>query len=125
MRKVLYWLAGLLLLALLGYGLASGHARLVRERPLLPLNFDHGLHGRINCLDCHHDYADGSPAAPTGDRTCILCHKKSPRLARRIESDFHELCRDCHLQRLQEANAAGPVRACRQCHAPPVLALPQ
>ncbi|MNO44823.1 Class III cytochrome C family protein [compost metagenome] len=120
-----YPLAVPMLVALLGYGLVKGHAALVRERPLLPLNFDHQLHGRINCLTCHHDYADRSPAAPTGDRACIFCHKRTPALAERIEQDFHQLCRGCHLQKVQSIHAAGPVRACRQCHTAPVLALPE
>lgn len=120
----LYLLASLGLLALLGYGLAQGHAELVRQRPLLPLNFDHGVHGEVNCLTCHHDYADRSPAPPSGDRTCLFCHKKTPALAPRIEEDFHQLCRGCHLERVQAVHAAGPVRACQQCHKPPLLALP-
>lgn len=119
--KWLYLLAALGLLALLGYGLYEGRASLVRQRPLLPLNFDHGLHGKVNCLTCHHDYADRSPAAPSGDRTCLLCHKKTPHLALRIEKDFHELCRGCHLEKLQTLHRAGPVHACQQCHSPAAL----
>ncbi|BAN48412.1 cytochrome c3 family protein [Metapseudomonas resinovorans] len=122
--KRLYLLAAVLLVALLAYGLVKGHAELVRERPLLPLNFDHGLHGKVNCITCHHDYADRSPAAPSGDRTCLFCHKKTPHLALRMERDFHELCRGCHLQKLQALHSAGPVQSCRQCHTPPVLTLP-
>ncbi|MCY1286305.1 Class III cytochrome C family protein [compost metagenome] len=123
--KWLYLLASLLLLALLGHALSRGHAVLVRERPLLPLNFDHRVHGQVNCLTCHHDYADRSPAGPAAGRTCILCHKQTPGLAVRIEQDFHRLCRGCHVQKVQAFDAAGPVRACRQCHAPPLLALPE
>lgn len=103
----------------LGYGIYAGHAELVRSRPLLPLDFNHQLHGKVNCLTCHHDYADHAPSAPTGERSCLLCHKKTPALALRIEQDFHTLCRDCHLQQSQAFHATGPIRECQRCHVPP------
>lgn len=116
--RLLWWLIPL---TALGYALFAGHAELVRERPFLPLNFNHQVHGKVNCLTCHHDYADHSPSPPTGERTCLLCHKMTPALALRIEQDFHTLCRDCHLKQLQMFHAAGPVRECQRCHVPPVF----
>jgi len=110
-----------LLVVALGCALNYGHGELVKHRPLLPLDFNHQAHGRVNCLTCHHDYADHSPSAPSGERTCLLCHKKTPTLALRIEEDFHNLCRDCHLQNIQRLHTAGPVRECQVCHAQPMI----
>lgn len=109
----------------LGYLLYAAHGQLLRERPLLPINFNHQLHGRVNCLTCHHDYADHAPSPPTGERSCVLCHKKTPALALRMEQDFHGLCRDCHLKQVQVIHAAGPVRECQRCHAAPAYGVPQ
>ncbi|NUT78013.1 cytochrome c3 family protein [Pseudomonas sp. C1C7] len=109
----------------LGYLLNAGHGQLLQDRPLLPLNFNHQLHGKVNCLTCHHDYADHAPSPPTGERSCVLCHKKTPALAQRIEQDFHGLCRDCHLKQVQVFHAAGPVRECQRCHAQPVSGVPE
>ena len=119
---------GYLLLAMipalaLGYGLCKGQTQLVRERPMLPLNFNHQLHGKVNCLTCHHDYADHAPSPPSGDRSCLLCHKKTADLALRIEEDFHTLCRDCHLQQSRTIHASGPVRECQRCHVAQVVEL--
>ncbi|RWU18861.1 class III cytochrome C family protein [Pseudomonas alkylphenolica] len=111
--------------AALGYAVFAGHAQLVRTRPLLPLDFNHQLHGKVNCLTCHHDYADHASSPPSGERTCLLCHKKTPALALRIEQDFHALCRDCHLKQSQVFHAAGPIRECQRCHVPTTLNLPK
>lgn len=119
--RVVVILAWLALLGGSSYLLVSQHAAQVRQRPLLPLNFDHRDHGSVNCLTCHHDYAQKS-LPRTSAPTCILCHKLTPALAERIEGDFHRLCRDCHLERTQMLEPSGPLRSCRQCHAlPPPL----
>ena len=104
------------LVALSGYGLHWAHATLVQQRPLLPLVFEHQLHGGVNCLACHHDYADRAPSPPSGERSCLLCHKKTPALALRIEKDFHELCRGCHLEQAKRIQRGGPIRECKVCH---------
>lgn len=109
-------LGSLALLAFISFGLHRIHAGLVQERPLLPLDFNHQLHGKINCLECHHDYADRSPSSPTGERGCLLCHKTTPRLALTIERDFHQLCRGCHLEQTKRMHSAGPIRECKLCH---------
>lgn len=106
--RLLWWLIPT---AALGYTVFAGHAALVRERPFLPLDFNHQVHGKVNCLTCHHDYADHSPSAPSGERTCLLCHKKTPALALRIEQDFHALCRDRWSKALSSSRASevGPM----------------
>ncbi|WP_374438893.1 cytochrome c3 family protein [Pseudomonas panipatensis] len=107
------------LVAAFALGARSQHAELVRRHPVLPINFDHGNHGSINCVTCHHDFTDQSASAsPTGSRTCVLCHKESPALALTLEHDFHQLCENCHLQRLRNFQQAGPVRSCKGCHTP-------
>lgn len=100
-----------------GYLLFTLHGAQVRQRTLLPLNFAHRDHGSVNCLTCHHDAQENLPA--TRAPTCILCHKLTPVLAERIEGDFHRFCRGCHLQRTRQLEPSGPLRSCRQCHAPP------
>ena len=37
--------------------------------PILPMSFAHIDHGSVNCLDCHHNYNDG-----TGGNLCMNCH---------------------------------------------------
>ncbi|MGE8066371.1 cytochrome c3 family protein [Pseudomonas sp. NPDC089569] len=121
----MYWLLWLVPVATLGYVFFAGHSEWVRNRPMLPLDFNHQAHGKVNCLTCHHDYSDHSPSAPTGERSCLLCHKKTPALALRIEQDFHTLCRDCHLKEVQVLHAAGPVRECQRCHASASFEVPK
>jgi len=113
-----YWLLLIPFLAAFAIGARSGHDRLVSAHPVLPMNFEHSNHGSINCMVCHHDFNDHSPPAPTGTRTCILCHKETPKLAVTIEHDFHQLCESCHLKNLQEFRQTGPVRSCKACHTP-------
>lgn len=115
--KLVVMLGALGLFGVAGYAMVDQHAAQVRQRPLLPLNFDHRIHGSVNCLTCHHDYAQKK--TPGDAPTCILCHKATPALATRIEEDFHQLCRGCHLQHSQTLQAGGPVRSCQQCHVLP------
>lgn len=112
------WLGLLAVVGFLGFALHRGHATLVQQRPMLPLSFNHQLHGRVNCLQCHHDYADRSPSSPTSERSCLLCHKTTPKLAQTIERDFHHLCRGCHLQQAKSEHIAGPISECKLCHPP-------
>ena len=118
-----YLLLAIPLLAAFVLGARHGHDQLLRQHPLLPMNFDHTNHGSINCVTCHHDFVDRSTSAsPSGSRTCVLCHKESPQLAVTIEHDFHQFCESCHLKRLQSFRQAGPVRSCKGCHTPPAMA---
>lgn len=92
------------------------HTKLVQERALIPIKFNHQKHSTVNCLTCHHDYADRSPSAPNGERTCLACHKKTPTLASYMEEHFHTFCRDCHLDLANKNEDAGPLRLCSHCH---------
>jgi predicted CXXCH cytochrome family protein len=100
--------------------LRSSSAAVLRE-PLfqraspIALDFPHGKHTQVNCLQCHHNYADGR-----GFDRCIGCHRSSRSdLEEGIEARFHGFCFDCH--RNPPANFArhGPVAGCASCHHPP------
>lgn len=99
-------------LAVLIFLSSAGPACAKRER--LPLRFAHADHSAENCLTCHHNFADGSGRGPP----CIDCHKTDPEIAAAIETDFHALCRNCHMTRHAAGKPAGPTRACSACHVP-------
>lgn len=81
-------------------------------RPLLPLTFAHADHRAETCVACHHELVDGTPPGPP----CLECHDTDGEVAHLLESQFHGLCRGCHVERALQGVAAGPVRACRACH---------
>ncbi|MBM5811220.1 MAG: cytochrome c3 family protein [Gammaproteobacteria bacterium] len=91
--------------------------RPVRDRyfaapePILPMIFDHNDHGDVNCIECHHDFADDS-----GSGMCMGCHVSDPDLWPRLEQQFHGLCLGCHAEREAAGRSAGPPRACDGCH---------
>ena len=78
----------------------------------LPLNFDHARHTAVNCLECHHNYTDG-----TGMGTCVQCHR-TPRadLPAGVEATFHEFCLRCHRSPPAALCKHGPVSGCEACH---------
>jgi predicted CXXCH cytochrome family protein len=82
-------------------------------REALPLTFAHADHRSVNCIDCHHNFAD-----TTGQGPCLACHRSTPALAAALEVEFHDLCRGCHVRTRRAGNDAGPVRRCSECHAP-------
>lgn len=89
---------------------------LLGQRPpsqasLLPLTFAHADHQEVNCVDCHHEFVDATPRGP-----CLECHAEDPAVAHLLETQFHDLCRGCHVERLAAGLAAGPTRACAACH---------
>ena len=86
-----------------------------RANPL-PLDFPHGKHVRVNCLTCHHNFADGA-----GFENCIMCHKSArPDLKAGVQARFHALCFECHRNPPANLVAHGPVAGCAACHrAPP------
>ena len=89
---------------------------LLRRAQTLPLNFDHGKHVAVNCLVCHHNYADGR-----GFDACIHCHRSGAAdIKVAVEARFHDFCLNCH--RHPEARFArhGPVSGCQLCHSTPL-----
>jgi len=88
---------------------------LLRRASALPLDFPHGKHGMVNCLTCHHNYADGR-----GGETCIPCHRSSRAdLKAGAEARLHGFCFDCHRHPEAAFERHGPVSGCVICHQPP------
>ncbi len=99
----------------------------LREPPLrrasrLALDFPHDKHGAVNCLTCHHNYADA-----TGAALCVECHRsRRADLREGAEARFHAFCFGCHrhpsaaleAQARLEGHEHGPVSGCRICHRP-------
>jgi len=83
----------------------------------LPLDFPHDKHGAVNCLTCHHNYADG-----TGAALCVECHRSQRAdLREGAEARFHDFCLDCHRHPSAslETHRHGPVSGCHVCHRQP------
>jgi hypothetical protein len=100
--------------------LVAGRAGAELREPLLsraealPLNFDHGKHTAVNCLACHHNYADGR-----GFDNCIHCHRSGRAdLKLGVEARFHAFCLDCHRNPAATLKGHGPVSGCETCHQP-------
>jgi hypothetical protein len=98
--------------------LIAGRAGVALREPLsrraqsLPLNFDHGKHVAVNCLACHHNYADGR-----GFDACIHCHRSgSADLKVGVEARFHGFCLNCHRNPEPRFPRHGPVSGCVSCH---------
>ncbi len=85
--------------------------QLVLHAELLPVAFEHLDHTDEKCIICHHNYQDD-----TGYDSCYSCHKHDKTVALEIESMFHGLCRDCHIERALLGEVSGPFRVCRDCH---------
>ena len=83
----------------------------IARAPALPMSFAHQDHMEVGCATCHHNFLDD-----TGQGLCIDCHKTDPEIAADIEEMFHDLCRDCHVERQREGLEGGPTRACFACH---------
>jgi DMSO/TMAO reductase YedYZ heme-binding membrane subunit len=82
----------------------------------LALNFDHGKHSPVNCLTCHHNYADGR-----GFDACIHCHRSARvDLKMGVEARFHSFCLNCHRNPEPRLRGHGPVSGCESCHQPSV-----
>lgn len=93
---------------------------------MLSVTFAHADHVNQQCIECHHNYVDD-----TGTGLCFDCHKTDPQVADLIETQFHTLCRDCHIKEARRVNSSaydgaktltsdghGPLRACASCHRP-------
>jgi hypothetical protein len=82
-----------------------------RANPL-PLDFPHPKHVRVNCLTCHHNYADSK-----GFEGCIMCHKSERSdLKVGVQARFHDFCFECHRHPQAGLDAHGPVAGCTSCH---------
>ncbi len=102
-------------------GLLRSSAVAVLREPLIsrantmPLDFPHGKHFAVNCLKCHHNYADGR-----GFDGCVACHRSSRAdLKEGVEARFHSFCFDCHRHPPATFKRHGPVSGCAICHRPP------
>jgi Ferric reductase like transmembrane component/Class III cytochrome C family len=86
----------------------------VRRHAQLPLDFPHDPHRAVSCVECHHNYTDG-----TGLDTCIACHRSARKTLKvGAEARFHSFCLDCHRQTPRLAERRGPVAGCVVCHHP-------
>jgi hypothetical protein len=78
-------------------------------------NFPHEKHRLVNCIECHHNYTDG-----TGLDTCIGCHRSARAdLKRGAEARFHVYCLGCHRDPKPAWEHHGPVSGCATCHGAP------
>ncbi|MCC7411912.1 MAG: cytochrome c3 family protein [Gammaproteobacteria bacterium] len=91
--------------------LVLSHDAMVVRAERLPVAFDHVDHTTVGCVECHHNFVDD-----TGDGLCYDCHKRDPVLALRMQADFHDFCRDCHVELARAARESGPLRGCEDCH---------
>jgi hypothetical protein len=79
----------------------------------LPLNFPHDKHTTVNCITCHHNFADKTGV--TGG--CLACHRSDRGdLPQASEPLFHTFCRSCHVELAATSAKHGPVRSCAECH---------
>jgi DMSO/TMAO reductase YedYZ heme-binding membrane subunit len=86
----------------------------VRRTAAPPLDFPHSKHGAVNCLTCHHNYADG-----TGATLCVQCHRSARAdLKEGAEARFHGFCFECHRHPAASFARHGPVAGCEVCHRP-------
>ena len=117
--RVLLLAAGLLALV----GAVFLAAEMIKSKPqnpqvvphpagnMLAVNFAHADHIEQNCVVCHHNFVDD-----TGIGMCFDCHKTDPEVAPLIEEQFHDLCRNCHLEEQAASGEHGPTRQCIDCH---------
>ncbi|MEE2783942.1 MAG: cytochrome c3 family protein [Pseudomonadota bacterium] len=83
------------------------------EGTMLAVTFAHADHTEQSCIACHHNFVDN-----TGAGMCFDCHKTDPTIKDLIEDQFHDLCRDCHIDQQRDGKAHGPTRQCIDCHTP-------
>jgi predicted CXXCH cytochrome family protein len=91
------------------------HGPLIARSERLVLDFPHDKHRDVNCIECHHNFTDGS-----GADACISCHRSSRTdLRAGAEARFHEFCLGCHKDPPLRFTHHGPVTGCQTCHAQP------
>lgn len=84
-----------------------------QARAVLPMTFAHADHVAEPCATCHHEFVDGISGL-----TCISCHLTDPTVSPLLETQFHMLCRSCHVEARAAGQAHGPTRHCIACHLP-------
>ncbi len=87
--------------------------RFAGAQPVLPMTFGHADHFAIACATCHHEFVDGTAGLP-----CLACHLTDAKVAPVLETQFHGLCRSCHLRERAGGDDSGPTRRCIACHLP-------
>ena len=81
----------------------------------LVLDFPHDKHRDVNCIECHHNFTDGS-----GADACVTCHRSSRTdLRAGAEARFHDFCLGCHRDAPARFKHHGPVTGCQSCHTQP------
>ena len=83
--------------------------------------FSHALHMELyDCLDCHHDYADGENVLDESalwegnpDIRCETCHELQSALD--LRHAYHRQCIGCHRRMRIDGSAVGP-ELCGECH---------
>ena len=86
----------------------------LRRSESLVLGFPHDKHRQVNCIQCHHNFADRS-----GADSCISCHRSGGAAIRvDAEARFHDFCLGCHRQPPAYLIGHGPVTGCSTCHVP-------
>jgi predicted CXXCH cytochrome family protein len=86
----------------------------LRRAERLPLDFPHDKHRAVNCILCHHNFAD-----QTGADSCVSCHRSErAELRAGAEARFHDFCLGCHRDPPAYLTWHGPVTGCETCHAP-------
>jgi hypothetical protein len=106
--------AGIAALALLQFDRVDATLResIVARTDPLPLDFPHDKHGAVNCLICHHNYADRR-----GKESCLPCHRSTRAdLRLGVQARFHGFCVDCHRHPNAALREHGPVAGCSICH---------
>jgi predicted CXXCH cytochrome family protein len=90
-------------------------APVVARRERLVLDFPHDKHREVNCIECHHNFTDGS-----GADACVTCHRSTRGdLRAGAEARFHDFCLGCHRDAPSRFAHHGPVTGCQSCHAQP------
>ena len=89
----------------------SGGAAGASAEARLPMTFAHADHRAQNCIRCHHEFVDKS-----GQGLCLDCHLRDVKIRPLLETQFHSLCRGCHVEQRRLGNDAGPARRCFDCH---------
>jgi hypothetical protein len=117
--RLIFGVASLLAMSLAG--LIGGAAGAALREPLLarsaraPLDFPHAKHVTVNCLACHHNFADGR-----GMDTCVDCHRGGRAdLKLGVQARFHTFCFECHRHPAATSDKHGPVAGCVSCHHSP------